>query len=92
MRVLCQLRDVGTGKELTGLEKRFYTVKEFAGLTGKHRNTIKNYLHGGLVRYVKIQNAILIPVDELARLEASAVFGGTTLAQVAAPVVAQAEA
>lgn len=73
-------------------EKRFYSVKEFAGLTGKHRNTIKNYLHGGLVRYVKIQNAILIPASELARIEDAAAFGGTTLAQVAAPAVAVAQA
>lgn len=69
------------------MEKRFYTVKEFAGVTGKHTNTIKNYLHGGLIRYTKLQNSILIPASELARIEDAAAFGGTTLAQVAAPAV-----
>ena len=68
------------------MEKRFYTVKEFAGLTGRHKNTIMNYLHGGLVRFVKNQNGILIPVGELARLEEASTFGGTTLAAPVATV------
>ena len=66
------------------MEKRFFTVKEFAELTGKHKNTIKNYLGKGLVRFVKIQNGILIPVEELSRIEGAAAFGGTVLAPVVA--------
>lgn len=66
------------------MEKQFYTIKEVAALTGKHRNTIRNYLDGGLIKYVKIQNAVLIPCAEIERITQAAAFGGAILAPVVA--------
>lgn len=55
------------------LENRvYYSVSEFAKILGVHRNTVRNYVKKGMIRYIQVGDRaiIRIPVNELDRVAA----------------------
>lgn len=65
------------------MEKVFVSRKEAAKALGVCIHTLETYFRSGYVRFIKIQNRVLVPVSELTRLQDAATFGGTILAPIA---------
>jgi len=66
------------------ISRSFYSIPEFAASVGLSRPTVERMWRAGKVRTLTIGTRRVVPVDEIARLTATADYSGRAVAPVVA--------